>query len=240
MSKFKRVLRWGLTVFMVCAGIVYFPSFSSLLCFLFAVLAAPIKPLQRFWEYQVKLRGAAKVLIMVALFVGAVMTAPTDTVPAGPSANVQQQESQNSTEDVQEASETPQDASEAQDVSEDVQVSTEDSADKQEPAQPVQESGETTQEAPEQPQSNEPESEPQEADPQASEPDPAPVVTPEPEPQPAPAPQQNQTNSRTVYITPTGKKYNYDNNCNGGTYIPSTLAEAQAMGLTPCKKCAGG
>ena len=220
MSKFKRVLRWGLTVFMVCAGIVYFPSFSSLLCFLFAVLAAPIKPLQRFWTYQVKLRGAAKVLIMAALFIGAVMTAPTDTLPEAP--------------------ETHQDASEAQDVSEDVQVSTEDSADKQEPAQPVQESGETTQEAPEQPQSNEPESEPLKADPQASEPDPAPVVTPEPEPQPAPAPQQNQTNSRTVYITPTGKKYHYDNNCNGGTYIPSTLAEAQAMGLTPCKKCAGG
>lgn len=52
--------------------------------------------------------------------------------------------------------------------------------------------------------------------------------------------QQSQSNGRTVYITPTGKKYHYDNNCNGGTYIPSTLAEAQAMGLTPCKKCAGG
>lgn len=218
MSKFKRVLRWGLTVFMVCAGIVYFPSFSSLLCFLFAVLAAPIKPLQRFWTYQVKLRGAAKVLIMAALFIGAVMTAPTDTLPEAP--------------------ETHQDASEAQDVSEDVQVSTEDSADKQEPAQPVQESGETTQEAPEQPQSNEPESEPQEAEYQSTAPAPAPAVTPEPEPDPAP--QENQTNSRTVYITPTGKRYHYDNNCNDGTYIPSTLAEAQAMGLTPCKKCAGG
>lgn len=236
MSKSKRVLRWVLTVFMVFGGIAYFPSVSSVLCWLFAVLAAPIKPLQRFWEYQVKLRGAAKVLIMVALFIGAVVTAPTDTVPEGPSANVQQQESQNSTEDIQETPEMPQDASEAQDVSEDVQVS----ADEQEPAQTAQEAGETVQEPQEQPQANEPESEPQEANPQASEPDPAPVVTPEPEPQPAPAPQQNQTNSRTAYITPTGKKYHYDNNCNGGTYIPSTLAEAQAMGLTPCKKCAGG
>lgn len=234
MSKSKRVLRWVLTVFMVLGGIVYFPSVSSVLCLFFAVLAAPIKPLQRFWEYQVKLRGAAKVLIMVALFIGAVVTAPTDTVPEGPSTNVQQQENPNSTEDVQETPEMPQDASEAQDVSEDVQVS----ADEQEPAQTAQEAGETVQEPQEQPQANEPESEPQEADPQASEPDPAPVVTPEP--QPDPAPQQNQTNSRTVYITPTGKKYYYDNNCNGGTYIPSTLAEAQAMGLTPCKKCAGG
>ena len=236
MRKIQRGLRWFLTIFMVVGGVVYFPSISSLLFWLFAVLAAPIKSLQRFWEYQVKLRGAAKVLIMVALFIGAVMTAPTDTVPVGPSANVQQQESQNSTEDVQEAPETPQDASEAQDVSEDVQVS----AGEQEPAQPPQEAGETVQESQEQPQANEPESEPQEADPQASEPDPAPVVTPEPEPQPDPAPQQNQSNSHTVYITPTGKRYHYDNNCNGGTYIPSTLAEAQAMGLTPCKKCAGG
>lgn len=52
--------------------------------------------------------------------------------------------------------------------------------------------------------------------------------------------QQSQQNSRTVYVTPTGKKYHYDNNCNGGTYIESTLDEALSMGLTPCKKCAGG
>lgn len=48
------------------------------------------------------------------------------------------------------------------------------------------------------------------------------------------------TQSRTVYITPTGKKYHYDNNCNGGTYIESTMSEALSKGLTPCKKCAGG
>lgn len=235
MSKSKRILRWVLTALMVCAGIGYFPSVSSVLCFLFAVLAAPIKPLQRFWEYQVKLRGAAKVLIMVVLFLGAVMTAPTNTVPEGPSTNVQQQVNQSDTaEDAQEASETSQSVSEAQDVTEDVPVSEGDTADEQEPAQPVQEPGETTQ----QPQANEPEPEPQESEPQAAVPDPAPSVTPEPEPEPVP--QENQANSRTVYITPTGKRYHYDNNCNGGTYIPSTLAEAQAMGLTPCKKCAGG
>lgn len=67
MRKIQRGLRWFLTIFMVVGGVVYFPSISSLLFWLFAVLAAPVKPLQRFWEYQVKLRGAAKVLIMVAL-----------------------------------------------------------------------------------------------------------------------------------------------------------------------------
>ena len=70
------------------------------------------------------------------------------------------------------------------------------------------------------------------------EPAPAPVVTPAPEPEPDPAPAQE--TSRTVYITPTGSKYHYDNNCNGGTYIASTLDEALALNLTPCKKCAGG
>lgn len=43
--------------------------------------------------------------------------------------------------------------------------------------------------------------------------------------------------ARTIYVTPTGKRYHYDPNCNGGTYIKSTLAEAQRRGLTPCKKC---
>ena len=42
---------------------------------------------------------------------------------------------------------------------------------------------------------------------------------------------------RTIYITNTGKKYHYDNNCNGGTYFASTLDEALKRGLKPCSKC---
>ena len=45
------------------------------------------------------------------------------------------------------------------------------------------------------------------------------------------------TTSRTIYVTRTGKKYHYDNNCNGGTYYASTLDDAKARGLTPCEKC---
>ncbi len=44
-------------------------------------------------------------------------------------------------------------------------------------------------------------------------------------------------NSRTVYITETGKKYHYANPCGRGTYYPCTLAQAQARGLEPCGKC---
>ncbi len=57
-----------------------------------------------------------------------------------------------------------------------------------------------------------------------------------------PAPQRIQPEapkSRTIYITRTGKRYHYDNHCNGGTYFPSTLEQARAKGLTPCKKCVG-
>lgn len=68
--------------------------------------------------------------------------------------------------------------------------------------------------------------------------EPAPVVESEPEPELKPEPAQE--TSRTVYITKTGKRYHYDGNCGNGEYIPSTLAEAKAKGLTPCEKCAGG
>lgn len=40
-----------------------------------------------------------------------------------------------------------------------------------------------------------------------------------------------------IYITRTGKRYHYDNSCNGGTYFESTLEEAERKGLTPCNKC---
>lgn len=47
------------------------------------------------------------------------------------------------------------------------------------------------------------------------------------------------TNSggRIIYITPTGRRYHYDNHCNGGTYIESTLEEALSRNLTPCNRC---
>lgn len=55
-----------------------------------------------------------------------------------------------------------------------------------------------------------------------------------------PQPSTNQSNERTVYVTETGSKYHYDNNCGNGTYYESTLQAALNRGLTPCKKCAGG
>ena len=51
--------------------------------------------------------------------------------------------------------------------------------------------------------------------------------------------QPQDVQDRTVYVTKTGKRYHYDDSCNGGTYIASTLSEALSRGLTPCQKCIG-
>lgn len=41
----------------------------------------------------------------------------------------------------------------------------------------------------------------------------------------------------SVYITRTGSKYHYDDQCNGGTYWPVPFDTAVGMGLQPCDKC---
>ncbi len=40
-----------------------------------------------------------------------------------------------------------------------------------------------------------------------------------------------------IFITKTGKKYHYDDHCNGGTYWEAPLATALGFGLEPCDKC---
>ena len=49
-----------------------------------------------------------------------------------------------------------------------------------------------------------------------------------------------QTTGRMVYVTPTGKRYHYSASCAGKNATEATLEQAQNMGLTPCKNCAGG
>lgn len=89
----------------------------------------------------------------------------------------------------------------------------------------------------EQPSQEPPSDPPAESTPVEPSPDPPVASTPaEPSPDPEPS---TATQSRTVYITKTGKRYHYNDHCNGGTYFESTLDEALSRGLTPCKKCAG-
>lgn len=45
-------------------------------------------------------------------------------------------------------------------------------------------------------------------------------------------------NSRTVYITPSGKKYHFDSDCGGKNSFSTTLNQAIKSGKDACKKCA--
>ena len=40
-----------------------------------------------------------------------------------------------------------------------------------------------------------------------------------------------------IYVTKTGKRYHFNETCNGGEYYEADLAEAMGRGLTPCDKC---
>lgn len=219
MRKGANFLRWILTVFMVISAIVFFPSVSSVLCLLFAVLAAPVKSLQRFWKYQVKLRGGGKALLMTALVIGAALTAPLEPAPQAPAEDDRQQEIQETVPEEPDASSqgqtVSQDAS-SETAPEDPQASAE-----QAPVPPAEEAPQPSAETP-------PDI------PEAPSEEPAQSL-PEPETPAVSAPQ-----GRTIYVTATGKRYHYDNNCGRGTYYPATMEEALARGLTPCEKCAGG
>ena len=48
----------------------------------------------------------------------------------------------------------------------------------------------------------------------------------------------SEDNSRTVYKTPTGKRYHFDPDCGGKNSTATTLNKAERIGLTPCAKCA--
>lgn len=49
---------------------------------------------------------------------------------------------------------------------------------------------------------------------------------------------QTEVKEKSVYVTPTGKRYHLDPDCGGKNSSPSTLSAAERRGLTPCKKCA--
>lgn len=47
----------------------------------------------------------------------------------------------------------------------------------------------------------------------------------------------DQLKGQKIYVTKSGKRYHFEETCNGGTYYEATLAEAMGRGLTPCDKC---
>ena len=51
-------------------------------------------------------------------------------------------------------------------------------------------------------------------------------------------PNTNNTHGAHIYCTPKGKRYHFAPDCGGKNSRETTWTEAQARGLTPCKKCA--
>ena len=48
----------------------------------------------------------------------------------------------------------------------------------------------------------------------------------------------NNTHGKSVYRTPSGKRYHFDPDCGGKNAYQTTLDSAKSSGLTPCQKCA--
>lgn len=50
--------------------------------------------------------------------------------------------------------------------------------------------------------------------------------------------QPTEDTSRTVYVTPSGKRYHFDPDCGGKNSSATTLNRAKSSGKAPCQKCA--
>ncbi|MCI8439046.1 MAG: hypothetical protein HFF73_05980 [Oscillospiraceae bacterium] len=74
-SRFYTCALWLLTVFMLLGALTFFPSASSVLMLLCALVAMPAKPVQRLLASW-RLGGSVRFLLMAVLFVLATVLAP--------------------------------------------------------------------------------------------------------------------------------------------------------------------
>lgn len=79
MKKAKIIVMWALSVFMILVSLTYFPSATSIIAIVFAVIAAPIKKWQEILS-GIGLRGWIKGVVLCAAFVVAVAIAPAGKV----------------------------------------------------------------------------------------------------------------------------------------------------------------
>lgn len=66
------VFLWVLTIFMLLAGLAFFPSISSVCLFAFVAVCVPIGKVQAFWE-KLQVKGTIKAMVLVVLFVLSVL-----------------------------------------------------------------------------------------------------------------------------------------------------------------------
>ena len=80
MKKIKKVLLWALSIFCVLSGLVYLPSFASIIFLAAGMASMPIRPICNLWK-KVPLKQLLKPMIIVTLFIWGVCAAPTEKQP---------------------------------------------------------------------------------------------------------------------------------------------------------------
>lgn len=242
----KNIIMWVLTIFMALVALAYFPSIASIIAIIFAVIAAPIKPLQEFYSEK-GLRGAIKGVVLCAAFIGAIIVAPpkeTADAPAEQPSHVGTLPSKGPAE-----TESP-------------------APDRGMPV--VSETTPTEEPTPEPTLEPTPEPTVNPTPTPAQTPEPTPQPTPKPTPEPTPEPTRQPAGSggsssgsdgdwgdssitnevtgslgRTAYWTSGGRSYHFNRNCpslsRSRNISSGTLQDALNAGKTdPCNNCAGG
>ena len=292
-GNFRKYLPWLFAAFLILCGLVYFPSWASVIFLLAAALAMPVSQIREFLKIR-GLYGVRKGALVFSIFIAGVLTAPASVSSPTPDTLSATHDILSATPDASYYYNSQTSAASIYTASAPTFTPTPELIDTPEPietpiptATPVPTDTPTPEPTatpiPTDTPTPEPTATPIPTDTPAPIPTatPIPTDTPTPEPTTTPIPtdtptpiptatpepveilpdympeesdgqtsgqvneqineqESEQTDERTIYITRTGKRYHYDPHCNGGVYIPSTLEEALSMGLTPCKKCAGG
>ena len=233
MKLLKNILLWTLTVFMALVALAFFPAIASVIAIIFAVIAAPIGPLQKFLSER-GLRGFTKGAVLCVAFVGTMLTVPTNST---------------STADTPTRGTLPSAAV------------TQETAAPVKSAEPVQTPEPTLKPTPTPEPTATPTPEPTPEPTPAPTPTPAPEPTPTPAPANSSSGGQSSGNhgggessitneitgglSRTAYWTPGGRSYHFNRGCRSlarsNNVRSGTLQDALNAGKTdPCNNCAGG
>lgn len=233
------IILWCLGLFFLVCTIASFYSGSlltSIFPLLITLLILPIRSIQTLFRSKLRIRSIKKFAVIVCLFFAWVYTFPVNSAQT-PAKSPAEFQPVNESESLVSDTEPSEDAAELSDTS-DAQVEPEEVSDESTPTEEETVAVETPSTAPTEVPEETPAEEPiVEEKPVVNE---TPAAAPAPAEKPAEQPVQSKPQSRTVYVTATGKRYHYNSNCGRGTYYASTLDNALARGLTPCKKCAGG
>lgn len=266
----KKALRWAFSIFMFSGGLVYLPSAAGILLFAAAVFSLPIRSMDKLFEERLHLTGKARAVVMLGLFLVSLQIAPNldtqSTAGSAPKRTAVVQTVKNSAASAKKtavsggkaagkkaassakssavsakasAAKSPAvsvKASAAKSSAVSVKASAAKSASGSQKAAVKSVAAAGGKAAPSAAQTaNVSSGKTAAGSAGAGKSASTEAKTPAKTVAAAPA-----AIAQTVYITPTGKHYHLNPHCGNGVYSPVSLEKAKSMGLTPCKKCAGG